>query len=116
MGWTLCCDVGLPILDGITIQSHSQNIPCTEAAASLCGLSGQVTGSNWNVAAYTASQRRTLFLGMKTVAGTRQTHGQIWSKGGTATKAGDIKPRPMPIPVDPLMEPGFPLTPQIDPP
>jgi len=115
MGWTLCCDVGLPILDGITIQSHSQSIPCTEAAADLCGLSGQVTGSNWNVAAYAANQRRTLFLGMKTVAGTRQTHGQIWSKGGTATKSGNVKPRPLVIPVDPLMVPGNPLTPQIDP-
>lgn len=132
-GWTLCCDVGLPILDGMRIESHSNTSPCIASAESLCGLAGQLTGPYGDVPGFASNQGRSLFIGMKNLGGTRQTHGQIWSKPrGIVTppvpaipeQSGPVpveqppytvfapEPDPMP-PIDPYREP--PYKPQGDP-
>jgi len=114
-GWTLCCDAGLPILDGIYQNTHGQNGPCQSTQSTLCGLSGQLTGSNWVVQNASLKVGRNIYLGMKTLSGTRQTHGQIWSTGRTLVPATNLKgPQPA-IPVDPLVQPGDVYAPTVDP-
>jgi len=115
-GFRKCCDIGLPILDGITFATHSTTTPCTGGGIqNYCGLGGQVTGSDWTIPAGTVG--RWVLIGMKNLAGTRQTHSQIWwrASGSPSKPAKTINRGPRAIPVDPLSVPGNPLTPQIDP-
>lgn len=114
-GWTLCCDIGLPILDGIYQNTHGQTGACMSAQSTLCGLSGQLTGSNWNIANTSLNVGRNIYLGMKTLSGTRQTHGQIWSIGKKVLPPTNLKAPQPAIPVDPLVNPGDVYAPTADP-